>query len=139
MLRSILALIAGLVVAIVVVMILEMLGHWLYPPPPGIDLHDPETLKTIIDKLPRGAIIAVLVAWGCGTFAGSWTAALIARRARIIHGLIVGGILMGFGVMTMLMIPHPIWFMLAAGAIFPLASVAGGLVAGLQSPAQPLP
>ena len=129
MVRSILSIAAGLVVAFVVVIVLEIIGHTIYPPPPGIDLHDPEAMKTIIDKLPRGALIFVLVAWGLGTFAGSLTAALLARRAHSVHAAIVGGIQFLAGWVTMVMIPHPDWFFFTAVALFPIASVSAGLLA----------
>lgn len=134
MLRSILSIVAGFVVAVVVIMALEIVGHAIYPPPPGIDLHDPAALKTIIDKLPRGALIAVLVAWGLGTFAGSLTAALIARRAHLRHAAIVGGIELSCAILTMVMIPHPLWFMAIAVALLPSASIAGGLLAQRLTP-----
>ena len=41
---------------------------------------DPAALKTIIDQLPIGAIVMVLVAWGAGTLVGGFTAGAIAGR-----------------------------------------------------------
>ena len=120
--RSVLGVVIGIFVAVVVVGALESIGHLIFPPPPGIDLQDSEALKTIIDQLPLGAIVMVLVAWGAGSLIGGFTAAAVAGRAQVVHGLIVGGIQMSFGLLTMIMIPHPIWFMVAAVlVVVPLA------------------
>jgi len=143
MIRSILGVVAGIVAAVVVVGVVEAAGHLIFPPPPGIDLSDPEQLKTIMDKIPPGALVAVLVAWGAGSLAGGFTAAAIARRAHFVHALIVGGIQCAFGIITMLMIPHPLWFWFASIAIVVPTSYLGALLAkplfGSSPPASPAP
>jgi hypothetical protein len=129
MIRSIAGVVAGLTAAIFVVGVLEAVGHAIYPPPPGINLHDPEALKTIIDQLPLGAIVMVLVAWGTGTLVGAFAAAAIAGRAPMVHGLIVGGIIMTFAVLTMIMIPHPVWFMIVSVFVVLVPALLGALLA----------
>jgi hypothetical protein len=124
-LRSLGGLVGGVLTAVFTVALLESLGHWIYPPPPGIDLHNAEALKTIIGQLPLGAIIMVLVAWGAGSLVGAFTAAVIASRARIRNGLIAGGVIMAFAGLTMIMIPHPVWFMVAAVVVIVLPAWLG--------------
>jgi hypothetical protein len=141
--HSILGVIGGVVAAGVVVGVMEFVGHKIYPPPPGIDLHNPEALKTIIDQLPLGAIVMVLVAWGAGSLVGGFTAGAVAGRAQVVHGLIVGGIQMAFGILTMIMIPHPVWFMIAAVVVVIPPAWLGAVVARLlfdpSPPAGPKP
>jgi hypothetical protein len=129
MLWSIAGVVSGIVAAFLIVLLLELLGHAIYPPPPGINLHDPEALKTIIDQLPLGAIVMVLVAWGVGSFVGAFDAAAIAGRARITHGMIVGGIVMSFAIVTMIVIPHPVWFMAASVFVVLIPALLGALLA----------
>ena len=76
MVKSLLAILAGAVGGFAIVAVVEGLGHTLYPPPPGTDLANPEQLRELFDKLPTGAIIAVLVAWGLGAFFGGSVAAI---------------------------------------------------------------
>jgi len=45
-----------------------------------------------------------------------------------VHSL-VGGIVLSFGIMTVFMIPHPLWFIVLAIAVVPSASVAAALLA----------
>jgi len=129
--RSVLSVVAGFVVAAIVVGLLEAVSHQLFPPPAGINLHDPEQLKTIIDKLPPGAIVMVLVAWAVGSLAGGFVAALSANRNRLAHAGVVGCLQMLAGGITMLMIRHPTWFVIAAFLIVVPSALLGALLATL--------
>jgi hypothetical protein len=115
--------------AMVTVGVLEAVGHLIFPLPPGTDPYDPEQLRAIMDKIPPGAMIAVLMAWGAGSLVGGFTAAAIAGRAHVVHALIVGGLQFACSVITMLMIPHPLWFLLASIVIVVPSSWLGAKVA----------
>lgn len=130
MMRSILAVLAGLVVAGVVMMLLEAAGHQVFPPPPGMDPADPESVKSAMPNISAGALWAVLIAWALGTLAGGWVAARIAVRSHLLHALIVGGIMLIGGVVNMAMIPHPIWFWIVGVIIFLPSAYAGARLAG---------
>jgi hypothetical protein len=112
-----------------VVMGIEIVGHLIFPPPPGLDASNPEALKAYMQTAPLAVLLFVFVAWCCGAFFGGWLAALIARRAPAVHALIVGGFILLSGVATMLSIPHPLWFWIA-GFLFllPLSYAGSRLV-----------
>jgi len=114
--RSVLAILAGAIVAGVLIALVEAMSSAVYPPPPGIDIHDHEAMRQHVDTLPIGAFLFVLAAWAIGSFGGSWVAARLATRARLRHGLAVGALFLGAGVMNMLMIPHP-WWMWVGGIL----------------------
>lgn len=114
--RSILVVLAGAVVAGVLIAAIEAVSSAVFPLPPGLDLHDHEAMRQHIDSLPVGAFLFVLAAWAIGAFAGSWVAARIAARARLAHGLAVGALFLLAGVLTMLSIPHP-WWMWVGGIV----------------------
>jgi hypothetical protein len=119
MLRKILAVIAGVVAGGLVVFVLEGVGHHFYPSPPGIDMHDPAALKSLISTLPLGALLCVVAGWVLGAFAGGAVAGLISRS--LTPALLTGTIQLLFGVLTMVMIPHPIW-MILLGVLLPVPS-----------------
>lgn len=124
MLRKILAVVAGVVTCVLVVFVVEAIGHLVYPPPPGVDLHDPEAVKSLISTLPAGALLFVVLAWVLGAFAGGAVAGLIGRS--LVPAILIGAIELLFGIMTMVMIPHPVW-MIALGVLLPIPSAwAGG-------------
>jgi len=113
MLRLILGVVLGLLVGMIVIGVVEGMGHTIFPPPPGVDLTDPATLKTVMSQVPMEAKLAVLLAWFLGVLAGASTGNLVAGR-RPWAGRIVALILFAFAVWTMTRIPHPVWFMVAS-------------------------
>lgn len=117
--RRIVGVIAGFIVSGVVVALVEAIGHLLFPPPPGVDVHNPEAMAGLMAQIPLGAKIAVLVAWTLGALAGGYTAAKLAAPRGTAPALIVGGILLAAGAYTLATIPHPIW-MVFAGLALPL-------------------
>jgi hypothetical protein len=114
--RSVLAVLAGAIVAGLLIAVVEATSSAIYPLPPGIDLHDHEAMRQHIHSLPIGAFLFVLAAWAIGSFGGSWVAARLATRARLGHGLAVGALFLLAGVLTMLSIPHP-WWMWVGGIL----------------------
>src|SRR5262245_48987608 len=108
--RKALGIVAGLVLGVVITSIVEWISSRIYPLPPGVDPMDVEAMKGVIAQLPFGAFLMVLLAWGLGSLAGGWLAVTIARGTWILPAVLVGGILMLFGIITMLMLPHPLWF-----------------------------
>lgn len=121
MLRLILGILAGLVAAVITVMIVEMIGHMIFPPPAGVDVSDPEQLAAIMSEIPLGAKIAVLVAWAIGIVVGGLVAILVSKRNWT--AWVVGLAVLAMGAVTMMMIPHPFWMMVATPLITVLAVV----------------
>ena len=132
--RSVLAILAGTIVAGLLISAVEAVSSMLFPLPPGLDLHDYEAMRQHIDTLPVGAFLFVLAAWAIGSFGGSWVATRLAGRAKLVHGLIVGGLFLLAGVMNLLMIPHPAWMW--AGGILTLVapSYFGARLAASRAP-----
>jgi MFS family permease len=127
MLRSIVAVVLGVVVAAMIALALETAGHQVFQPP-QLDLNDWEAAKALVAQMPVWVLGVVLLAWACGSFGGGWVAARLAGRAPIVHALIVGAIQTLFGIATMLMIPHPPWFVVGALlCLLPPAYVGGWL------------
>lgn len=110
--RLVLGVIAGAVVAILCVIALEMLGHALYPPPPGTDISDPEQMKALMANVPAAALAIVAAA----SFLGSLIGALVANRIakRPLAGWIVALLMIAGSVYTLVIIPHPLWLQVCA-------------------------
>lgn len=125
MLRIILGILAGAVLAMLIVAGLETAGHLVFPPPPGIDVTDPEQLAALMPLVPMGAKIWVVAAWGLGALGGGLAAILISRRSWT--AWVIAGLIACAGVATILMIPHPLWMQVAAVA----APLLGGWLATL--------
>jgi len=104
---------------------MQSLGHFIYPPPADLDLKNPEAMKNLIASAPVGALLLVVLAYAVGSFGGGWLAARLAPKSHILHGMIVGGLLMAAGIMNLLMLPHPLWFWIVSVAVYLPAAYAG--------------
>lgn len=119
--RGLVAVVAGLVAAFAVVFVCEALGHMLYPPPPGLDISNPDDQKRMMELIPTGAKVAVVIAWFLGTLAGSLVAVKIGRRP--LYAWVIAVISILLSIVTTMMFPHPVWMIVAAVVLPVLAAV----------------
>ena len=126
MLRSVLSIVIGVFAGGATIMLMEMLGHAIYPPPEGVNFEDPVAVAAMVAAAPVGALLMVILAFAVGAFAGGLVAGFIKPKLQTYQPLVVGAIFTVFGLMNLLMIPHPWWFWLASLACFiPMAFLGG--------------
>jgi hypothetical protein len=123
-LRSVLAVVAGLVLGSALMMGIEVLNSVIYSLPT-----DPEALKASLSSLPTGALLVVLLGWTLAPLVGGFVAAWIARRAPLVHALVVGLFFLAGGIAMLRQLPHPLWFAILGVAVFLPAACAGALLA----------
>jgi hypothetical protein len=129
--RSIAAVVAGLIVAFLLVFGAEGIAHQVYPPPAGMNMQDMAQVRAFVAALPLSALLIVLAGWLIATFVGTWLAAKIAQSA--IPGFILGALLLAAGIANAFMIPQPVWFSIASFVIYIGATLAGAR-AGVWKP-----
>lgn len=112
--------VAGVVAAGLVVGVIETLGHSLFPPPPGLDLAKPADQARLMEAIPIGAKLAVVIAWFAGALAGAWAALRISGWAPSVW--VVAGVMTVLSVVTTQMFAHPLWMIAAALALPVLAA-----------------
>lgn len=130
--RSIAAVIAGFVAASIVMMIIEFInGHVLYPElgKAAKGVTDREQMRALMATTPVGAFLVVIGGWMLGGLAGGWTAARLAARASVKHGLAVGGLLTLAGIANNLMLSPPPWFWIASLVVLLPAAYLGARLA----------
>ena len=118
--RGLVAVVAGLVVAMLVIGGVEAIGHAIFPPPPDLDLARAEDQARMMDAIPFAAKLTVVLAWFLGSLAGACSAIAIARR--VLPAWIVAVIIACLGLWTTQLFPHPDW-MLASAVVLPLVAV----------------
>ena len=108
--RNILGVFAGIVVASIVNMALIAVGHALVPLPPGADISSMERLSATIHLFEPQNYIFVFLAHALGPLVGTFVAMLIAvsHKTKIAVGMAVF-FLLG-GIAANVMIPAPLWF-----------------------------
>ena len=114
---------AGVLVALAAIFIVEILGHQLYPMR-EVDLRDGEAVAALIASLPTGAFLFVIAAWLAGAFGGGLVAAWSGQR--VWAAWLVGALVAVAAIANVFMFPHPAWMQLAAV----IAPAVGAAVAG---------
>ena len=108
--KNIAAGVAGVIVAFVTVLVVEKIGHSVYPPPPDLNFADKEAMGVYIETIPLGALLFVAAAWFLGTLGGIVTACRIGAAKPLIYAMVVGGLVLAATAANLIMIPHPAWF-----------------------------
>jgi hypothetical protein len=116
--KRVLAVLAGLVVAVLVIFLGEILGRLISPPPQGVDFRDRQQMEAIAKSIPPIAHVLVLLAGFLGAFVGGLIATFIMKTNDKIAALIVGAVLTILGILNLLVVPHPIWFIIAALLVY---------------------
>jgi hypothetical protein len=134
MIRTVAAVLAGLVAALVVITIVEAAGQRLFPPPAGLDPMTPEGMAAIVAQMSPAALLVVLLAYLCGGVAGGAVAARVARDDRIAEAIVVGTLLTVAAALNVMTIPHPMWMTAGSVAIqLPSAWLGARLVVRRES------
>ena len=76
--RTLLGAVAGLISAVVTIMLIEFAGRQVFPPPPGLDPASTADMARIVATLPIGALLFIAGAWVVGAFEGGLVAAIVA-------------------------------------------------------------
>jgi hypothetical protein len=137
--RDVLAVVLGLVLAVLLVFCIEMLGYFVYPPPPEMKWDDAQALMDFVAAAPASVFLIVLTAWVVAAFARAWLAGCISVRAKHPCALIIGALILAFSIQNMRTLPHPLWVWVLAFVLIPPAALAGGALPMRRQPAVPSP
>jgi len=132
--RSLIGLVAGVVVAGLTIFLVEWIGGIVAPAPAGFSRLSPAELPAAIAALPFANQLAVPVAWFLGALGGACLAVGLSNRAWT--GWAVAGVILALVLLTVATIRHPLW-MTVAGIAGPI--VAGWIAARLARPRDVLP
>ncbi|MEM9402665.1 MAG: hypothetical protein AAGA44_09285 [Pseudomonadota bacterium] len=125
--RNILAYAAGILVTVVTIMLVQSVGHQVFPVDGDVDInvHDTDAMRDYMAALPAGAILFVAAAWVAGVIAGNAVAMRIGRLKRIYFSTVITSFVLAGAVSQFFLVPHPTWFI--------LVSVVGIIAAGVVS------
>ncbi|HTM65323.1 MAG TPA: hypothetical protein VL093_03325 [Flavipsychrobacter sp.] len=118
MLRKIIGALAGIVAAMLIFMVFEKINSGRFPLPPGVDPADHEAMTVYAQSQPSSALITVLVGWAIGSFICGLLIRIISKSADKIPAYIAGLFLTTAAIVDLLLLPHPIWFIIAGILVF---------------------
>src|SRR5262245_25111208 len=107
-LRNTIAVLLGLVVGSAVNMALVMASPHVIPPPAGVDVNDPESLRSSIHLFEAKHFVFPFLAHALGTWTGALTAFLIAKSHRSIFAYVISAAFLVGGIAMAFMIPVPL-------------------------------
>lgn len=132
--RRIAAVVAGLAGSVVVITAVQAVNGWLYPPPPGADFSDPDTLVALMAQMPLGALLMVELSYVVGSLGGGVIVRLLSAERATVLAAIVGGLLTLAGFANLAAIPHPLWFgVLSTVTYVPCALLGAAAAARLRA------
>jgi len=121
-LRTLAAVLAGLLVAFLLVSTVELLSNVVHPLPEDFG-GTMEEMCRHVEHYPNWILAIAALLWGATALVSTWIAQ---RIGNIYSAVIVGLILLAALVLNISMLPYPIWFKIANVLVIPAASVAGG-------------
>lgn len=119
MARTILAVIAGALVAALTIVAVEFAGQLLFPPI-AIGQPDDVPLGRLLSAMPTGALAMIAAAWIAGAFTGGFVAARLSHRHKRGAAIAVALLVMAGVVGMIYLVPeHPVW-VTALGLFLPI-------------------
>ena len=124
--HTVVAVLAGVVVAFALAAAIELLGQQAYPTATGAHLSNPGQARDHVRNLPIGALLLVLVSWIVATFCGGIVAAAIEKGRPRRAAAIVGVVVLLATLANVVLIPQPLWFTFMGVASIVASAVAAG-------------
>jgi hypothetical protein len=119
--RCMAAIIAGMIVALVVVVAVELFSAAVHPVPPDFG-GTMEEMCLHVERIPTWVLAVVVPAWAGAAFAGTWIAGRIGNR---MCALCVGLLLIAALVFNVSTLPYALWFKIVILLAVPTAVFLG--------------
>ncbi|HTN44734.1 MAG TPA: hypothetical protein VL098_00180 [Flavipsychrobacter sp.] len=125
MLRKIISVSAGLLVALLFIFLGERVSARLYPIPEGMDIADRAAMQAYIDSLPAAAFILILSGYFVASFFCGAVIRLISGSADNTPAFFAGIGLTTVGIVNFFSFEHPWWVIITGLLIFLPATLLG--------------
>ncbi len=134
-LRNILAVVLGVALGGAVNMLIVVLGPFVIPPPPGVDVTDTESIAASMHLFGPIQFVVPFLAHAIGTLVGAIVAFLVAGSYQRVFAYVIGAFFLVGGITVSFMIPAPGWFVILdlVGAYVPMAWLATKIGAHLKN------
>ncbi|MGH7140139.1 MAG: hypothetical protein ACREHD_30745 [Pirellulales bacterium] len=120
--RTLAAILAGLFVALVLVVSVELFSAVFHPLPEDFGGTTAEMCRHV-ERYPQWVLGLVVVAWAVTAAIGTWTAM---KMGNLCSYAMVGLVLLAALVFNVTMLPYPLWFKIVNLLVIPAAIIAGG-------------
>ncbi len=116
-LKITLATLVGIVSGMLVIGLVEALGHQLFPVPQEVtQAYENQDTEALLALISPAMLFFVLLAYLLGSFVAGSLSAWIAKSKK--PAWIAGAVLTLGGFLNVTMIPHPLWFILLSLVVY---------------------
>jgi hypothetical protein len=119
--RAVGAIVAGMLVAFILVVAVEVFSAVVHPLPPNFGGTMDDMCKHV-ERYPHWVLAVVVPAWAGTAFVSTWIARRLGNRGCAVF---IGLLLLTALIFNISMLPYPIWFKLASLIVIPCAIVSG--------------
>jgi hypothetical protein len=123
--KSLIAVVAGIVVGVVVLSLTEQIGQALLLALMGIEPVTAQGAAALGTDRPTESLAVVVAACFLGPLAGGYVAGRLAPAQPLAHAAGVGAFQMILGVIGLVLFPQPLWFAFATVTAFALGPLVG--------------
>lgn len=123
MVRLVLGVIVGMIVAVATMAGLDLVTHILHPLPNSLRANDYAGIGAYIRTMPGWALALLALEWFLGALAGGLVAGIISRRSTSVW--LVALIVLAAALVNVFKIPHPLVLQIAAVVAPILAALIG--------------
>jgi len=116
--RTLLAVVAGMALALALVVAVELFSSVVHPFPADFNGNMGEHVR----RYPHWVLGVVVLAWGATSTAATWVASRVGGR---LAGIVVGLLLAWALIFNLTMLPYTTWFKTAMFSAFPIACLLG--------------
>jgi len=109
MLRNLIAVLLSVAAGVVLIFGVQSLNYQLFPPPAGLDYHDPVQLAQIMESIPLAALLMIELSYIVGSLGAGLTPAKLPGSHHRLLALGVGVFFTIADVYNIMTIPQPIW------------------------------
>ncbi len=127
--RGLLAVILGLLSAFITVMLIESIGHYIYPPDELLDYSKPETIEKYLQSAPLGAMMFVVIAQVLASLVIGYVSTKVAPPDSHIPFYISMALFMIAIIANYVSLPHPIWMPISTIILALVAAYQGRMIA----------
>lgn len=99
---------AGFIVASIIMLIFEWINHFVFPKPAGLDMMDAAAVQAFTASLSWTAYILVFLGWAIGAFEGGCTTAWLAGAKGLAATSVLAVLLVLAGIFDMMMLGFPL-------------------------------
>src|SRR5688500_13573937 len=129
MLRKILALLVGIIVANVIITLMHLVNGLIYGMP-KIESGDSAAIATYVASLPTLALLVVAFGYALGYFVAGFAMRKVSRWHSSVLPVVLGVLGTLGWVLNLMNIPHPIWMTLLGFFCFIPFALVGHYIAG---------